>query len=392
LDLSDTARAPDFITLSFYKIFGFPNLGALLVKKSAWRVMESRKYFGGGTVEMVIAVDDHWVAKKEAAIHSRLEDGTLPFTSIFALDIAIDTHRKLYGPSPMKQISAHTSRLIKKLHDELVALRHSNGKPVIKVYKDPTSIYGNANVQGAMIAFNVQKSNGGFVKFMDVESEANKQDIYLRSGSLCNPGGTASYLQWRPDELREAFEHGHRCSEPIPEYNGKPLGVVRASLGAMSSEDDVDTLVYFLRDTYVDRIYLEDKPLSIPEETVADLAKLTTATVLCVSDGSQTSSFETCTASSDSQSRDSPRDSVLADVRPLPAHTRKRAFRLSVDGLLAVAPNHTKARASHDFPRTNNSVIYERPPSMKTDLSRMRRFKLGVLEVMHIKQGKAMGV
>lgn len=87
--LSETSSAPDFVSLSFYKIFGFPNLGALLVKKSASRILQGRKFFGGGTVEMVICMNDNWVSKKHGEIHESLEDGTLPFTSIFALDIAI---------------------------------------------------------------------------------------------------------------------------------------------------------------------------------------------------------------------------------------------------------------------------------------------------------------
>lgn len=87
--LSEKSAAPDFVSLSFYKIFGFPNLGALLVKKSASRILQGRKFFGGGTVDMVICMNDNWVSKKGGEVHEVLEDGTLPFTSIFALDIAI---------------------------------------------------------------------------------------------------------------------------------------------------------------------------------------------------------------------------------------------------------------------------------------------------------------
>ena len=32
LDLGDEETAPDFVALSFYKIFGFPDLGALIVR------------------------------------------------------------------------------------------------------------------------------------------------------------------------------------------------------------------------------------------------------------------------------------------------------------------------------------------------------------------------
>ncbi|KXT10259.1 hypothetical protein AC579_6611 [Pseudocercospora musae] len=262
IDLSDATRAPDLIAVSFYKIFGMPNLGALLVRKSSpvVEILKRRKFFSGGTVDMVIVVNDAWVDRK-SPLHSRLEDGTLPFTSIFALDIAIDIHKKLYGPTPMKYISMHTSRLIKKLYDELTSLRHTNGVPVVKIYKDLTSIFGESHLQGATIAFNVQKSIGGLVSYMDVEREANEKDIYVRSGSLCNPGGFATYLNWSPKELKEAWNWGHKCSEPEPEFQGKPLGVVRASLGAMSNETDLETFVKFLRETYVDRVYSSGGPM-----------------------------------------------------------------------------------------------------------------------------------
>jgi molybdenum cofactor sulfurtransferase len=49
LDLSDVNKAPDFITLSFYKIFGFPTgLGVLIVRKSLLPILR-KSYFGGGT-------------------------------------------------------------------------------------------------------------------------------------------------------------------------------------------------------------------------------------------------------------------------------------------------------------------------------------------------------
>lgn len=53
LDLS--IYKPDFIPISFYKMFGYPTgLGALLVKKSSESVLV-KKYFGGGTLQMTLS-------------------------------------------------------------------------------------------------------------------------------------------------------------------------------------------------------------------------------------------------------------------------------------------------------------------------------------------------
>ncbi|EOD44581.1 putative molybdenum cofactor sulfurase protein [Neofusicoccum parvum UCRNP2] len=54
LPLHDPTTAPDFTTLSFYKIFGFPDLGALLIRRTpaTAALLTSRRYFAGGTVDM----------------------------------------------------------------------------------------------------------------------------------------------------------------------------------------------------------------------------------------------------------------------------------------------------------------------------------------------------
>lgn len=54
-DLDLSAISPDFVCLSFYKIFGYPTgLGALLVRNKSAHVLK-KTYFGGGTVEISLA-------------------------------------------------------------------------------------------------------------------------------------------------------------------------------------------------------------------------------------------------------------------------------------------------------------------------------------------------
>ena len=54
LDLS--VCKPDFVAMSFYKIFGYPTgLGALLVRNSSSSLLCARRYFGGGTVLMAMS-------------------------------------------------------------------------------------------------------------------------------------------------------------------------------------------------------------------------------------------------------------------------------------------------------------------------------------------------
>ena len=249
LDLSDSGNAPDFTALSFYKIFGFPDLGALIVRKKAGHVLCKRPYFGGGTVEMVINGTDcdgeAWHAGKHESLHEILEDGTLPFHSIMALDSAMDTHQKLYGS--MDLVSQHTCALSKVIYDQMSKLRHASGVPICKIYKHPSSEYGDKKTQGPTIAFNIQDSSGAWVGKSDFEQLAIVNKIQIRTGGVCNPGGIAWALDMSPQEMRDNFDEGLRCGNCVDVLHGKPTGIIRVSLGAMSSMDDVKTLMNFMQ-------------------------------------------------------------------------------------------------------------------------------------------------
>ncbi|KAF7591179.1 hypothetical protein BBP40_001894 [Aspergillus hancockii] len=250
LDLSDVSVAPDFTTLSFYKIFGFPDLGALIVRKSAARIFEKRKFFGGGTVDMVLAVGAPWHAKK-STIHERLEDGTLPFHNIIALDSALSTHEHLFGS--MRNVSSHTRYLAKRLHSRLSAMTHFNGKKVCHLYTSPESSYDDASTQGPLIAFNIRNSSGAWVGKSEVERLANVKKIQIRSGSHCNPGGTATYLGWTGPDLLRNFSAGLRCGDDHDVMDGKPTGILRVSLGAVTNLRDIDTFASFIDEFYVEK-------------------------------------------------------------------------------------------------------------------------------------------
>ncbi|OJJ44521.1 hypothetical protein ASPZODRAFT_153458 [Penicilliopsis zonata CBS 506.65] len=251
LDLSNASAAPDFTALSFYKIFGFPDLGALIVRKSTTaHLFQRRRYFGGGTVDMVLTAGSQWHAKKDSSIHDLLEDGTLPFHNIIALDFAMETHQRLYGS--MSNVSAHTRFLAMWLHDRLSDLTHANGVKACEIYKSVDSDFMDTTTQGAIIAFNLRSSRNRWVGKSDVEKLAAVRNIQIRSGSLCNPGGTALSLGWSSSELRRNYSLGLRCGDEHDVMGGRPTGALRVSLGAMSNMKDVDTLVGFIEEFYVD--------------------------------------------------------------------------------------------------------------------------------------------
>ncbi|KAI9829508.1 MAG: hypothetical protein M1819_006328 [Sarea resinae] len=251
LDLGKSETAPDFTVLSFYKIFGFPDLGALIVRKDSGHILQKRKYFGGGTVDMVLCLEEQWHVKKEETLHEQLEDGTLPIHSIIALGCAMDVHQQLY--TSMDRISRHTGHLAEKLYHGLSSLRHGKEQAVCVIYKDPLSDYLDPKTQGPIIAFNIRSSQGAWASNTEFEKLAAVKNIQLRSGGLCNPGGVSSALDLAPWEMKRNLSAGQRCGNENDVMSGKPTGVIRVALGAMSSMRDVEAFVGFVREFFVER-------------------------------------------------------------------------------------------------------------------------------------------
>ncbi|KAF3399445.1 Molybdenum cofactor sulfurase [Talaromyces pinophilus] len=250
LDLSDPQVCPDFVVLSFYKIFGFPDLGALIVRKESGHVFSHRRYFGGGTVGMV-TVGNEWYARKQSSIHDQLEDGTLPFHNIIALDSAFRVHELLYGS--MANISTHTAFLAKQLFDRLSSIKHANGKSVCHFYLSPGCSYEDRSTQGPIIALNLLDSNGDWIGKSEIEKLASVKSIHIRSGTLCNPGGTASLLGLSNDEMEANYKAGQRCGDENDIMQGKPTGALRSSLGPMTSSTDIDRFVSFITEFYAEQ-------------------------------------------------------------------------------------------------------------------------------------------
>lgn len=251
LDLSNHETAPDFLTMSFYKIFGFPNLGALLVRKATAHMFDKRRYFGGGTTDMITCRDDPWVARK-TSLCDALEDGTGPMHSILALRCAIDVHKRMFGG--FERISEHTSWLALQLYEQLIAMKHTNGSPICVVYKDPESTYGDTTSQGSTVAFNVRAADGVYFDTALVSNEAMSYSIHLRAGTLCNPAGMANVLGLSDDDLNNIYKAGLRCGDGR-NWKHIPLGVVRVSFGACSTIKDVQVFLRFISKSFMDRTH-----------------------------------------------------------------------------------------------------------------------------------------
>ncbi|KAH6608790.1 hypothetical protein Trco_002136 [Trichoderma cornu-damae] len=249
LDLSHPQFAADFVVLSLYKIFGFPDLGALIVRRSAESVFSRRKYFGGGTVDVVVCGDEQWHSPKSDSLHERLEDGTLPFHSIIAVDAAMSTHRKLFGS--MDQISSHTAYLSRELCHGLHDLRHANGNPVCHIYSKTPDDEESTDT-GPVVSFNIRDGRGLWIGLVEFEKLAILKKMHLRIGGVCSPAGLASALDLQPWEMKRNLSAGVRCGEDSGRLTDKPTGIIRASLGAMSTKSDVSQFLSFVKEFFVE--------------------------------------------------------------------------------------------------------------------------------------------
>ena len=191
LDLS--VHKPDFVCVSFYKMFGYPTgLGALLVRQISLRALEGKRYFGGGTVEMnLVRQRVHAFKRRSEEPADWLEDGTLPFLDIAAaLDHGFDAIGRL--PLGIEGISRHCHHLARYFFDKLRSLRHRNGRPAATIYS--STDYSDRERQGPVVNFNLLKEDGNCYGCAAFRRLAETRRIALRTGCFCNVGACQRYL------------------------------------------------------------------------------------------------------------------------------------------------------------------------------------------------------
>jgi molybdenum cofactor sulfurtransferase len=250
LDLGgDSGCRPDFVVLSFYKLFGYPTgLGCLLVRTDSAALLsthtQTQGYYGGGTVEVSIPAQRRVVLK--SALCDRLEHGTVNFLGIAALKQGFAFLERLGGP---ESVHTHTRALTEQLLEGMRGLAHFNGVAVCEVY-------GHSGVQegesyGPTVAFSLKTPQDGYVGYAHVTKLARMNQIILRSGCFCNPGACQRALGLTPEEVMAQHENGHSCGDDVDLVGGRPTGCLRVSLGYGSTLEDVQCVVSFLRGYFV---------------------------------------------------------------------------------------------------------------------------------------------
>ncbi|HSK08904.1 MAG TPA: aminotransferase class V-fold PLP-dependent enzyme [Vicinamibacterales bacterium] len=227
---------PDFVALSFYKMFGYPTgVGALIARHRALAMLR-RPWFAGGTITVAsVQADRHYLAPGAAAF----EEGSPSYLAIPAVDLGLSLLESIGIETIHTRVACLTGWLI----DALGSLRHDNGEPLVRLY-GPASTTG----RGATLALNFYDRVGRHLDHRLIERQANRERISLRTGCFCNPGAGETALGLSKRELdscflrsnrRMTFDDFRRC------IDGKGSGAVRVSLGLASNFADVQAMRHF---------------------------------------------------------------------------------------------------------------------------------------------------
>lgn len=239
LDLS--VWKPDFVPLSFYKMFGYPTgVGCLLAKKTALRKLQ-RPWFAGGTITITSVQGEGWHFLIDG--EPGFEDGTINYLNLPAVEIGL-RHIESVG---LENIHERVMCLTGWLLDQMSAIKHSNGAPLVTIY-GPTDLTD----RGGTISFSLEDANGDRLDYRRVEALANKANISLRTGCFCNPGTGEIVHELTRDEMAQVFNQPTAMSfehffEWAGSRHGRSPSTIRISLGIASNFADVYRFMGFLQ-------------------------------------------------------------------------------------------------------------------------------------------------
>jgi molybdenum cofactor sulfurtransferase len=234
---------PDFVSVSFYKMFGYPTgLGCLLARRAALARLR-RPWFAGGTVVAATAQGDrHYLAAGEAGF----EDGTVDYLGLPAVTIGL----RYLASAGLETIHERVRCLTGWLIKSLTALRHANGAPAVRLY-GPADCRG----RGATLALNLLDPFGRVIDVRLVERRARDRNMSIRTGCFCNPGAAEAAFAIGPEAIAAAFDGAVPASfdRLLATLGVAHGGAVRVSAGLATNFADAHRFVRFAR-TFLDQI------------------------------------------------------------------------------------------------------------------------------------------
>ena len=234
LDLSRCR--PDFVSVSFYKIFGYPTgVGCLLIKKSSFHLL-TKVWFAGGTVNLASVVSQDKFLKDGC---ERFEDGTLNYNNI----PAVETGLRYIESIGLERISRRIAALTQYLIVELKSVVHDNGLPLVKIF-GPESF----DNRGGNVMMKFLDPLGNAYAFEAIELMTNANRISIRSGCFCNPGIDEINNRLTRTEISQYFQSRKNGDyNEMKSFLGKLRGATRVSVGLPTNRSDIDTFVTLIK-------------------------------------------------------------------------------------------------------------------------------------------------
>jgi len=239
LDLSRVK--PDFVPISFYKMFGYPTgIGCLVARKSALGLLR-RPWFAGGTITVAsVRGDKYYLAPGEAAF----EEGTLNYLGLPAVEIGLNYLQSVGLDIIHTRVHCLTGYLLDSLSNLQDDLGHEGAR-----------IYGPIKMdrRGGTITLNFYDGHNHLVDHRKVEQRTNLANISIRTGCFCNPGAGEVALEISKPELITCFS---QTTERLTLddlricVDGKNTGAVRISVGIASNFVDVYKFMGYVRELF----------------------------------------------------------------------------------------------------------------------------------------------
>ncbi|MBD3638251.1 MAG: aminotransferase class V-fold PLP-dependent enzyme [Crocinitomicaceae bacterium] len=228
--------SPNYVSISFYKIFGYPTgLGCLLIRKDSFNKL-NKKWFAGGTVNLAsVNAPYHFLIDN----HERFENGTVNYLDIPALKIGLEYIESI----GMKRLNERVESMMDYLYTNLKNMSHSNGVNQVDIFGHPQ----RKNTGGTMIMC-FKNPDGSKIGFEKIEELTNQKKISLRSGCFCNPGLDETNNCLTNEELANYFESRNSGSYgEMIKYLNKMRGATRISVGVATNQNDLDTFLSFVK-------------------------------------------------------------------------------------------------------------------------------------------------
>lgn len=250
LDLKE--HQPEFVSISFYKIFGYPTgLGCLFVRKDKFKKL-IKPWFAGGTVTMVGVMSPYYYLIEN---HERFENGTINYLDIPAIQTGL-TYMESIG---MERLNERIKSLMEYLYNSLKDLKHDNGNPIVRLFGPK-----DRHDTGANLILNFFDKLGNLYPFELIERLSTEKNISIRSGCFCNPGLDEINSCMTTEELSAYFSSRDQSNyRDMLNALKKMRGATRVSVGIATRKKDLDTFLDFVRsfknDSITEKNHLTDQ-------------------------------------------------------------------------------------------------------------------------------------